>query len=103
MATGRLTRRPTRQPGPLTERQVQHRLLAAMDEVAALGAAYQLTAGQIRWRLLLLEPQLREALEARPWAESHTAFGSDNASSRNRNSAASPAASHRLHQQRRAR
>jgi hypothetical protein len=66
MAAGRPTRRRASHPRPLTERQVYRRLQAALDEIAALGGAYQLTAGEIRRRLLLLERQLREALERWP-------------------------------------
>jgi hypothetical protein len=51
---------------PLNSRQVRKRMEAALDEIAALGGAYQLTAGQIRRRLLLLERQLREVLERWP-------------------------------------
>jgi hypothetical protein len=44
------------------------------DEIMALGAAYRLTAGQIRWRLLVLERQVREALERWPTAYPATRF-----------------------------
>ena len=53
-------------PRPLAERQVRARFAGGLDEIAALGGAYQLTAGQIRRRLLLLERQLREVLERWP-------------------------------------
>ena len=37
-----------------------------MDEITALGGAWQLPVGEMRWRLLLLERQLRETLERWP-------------------------------------
>jgi hypothetical protein len=37
-----------------------------LDEIRALGAAYQLTAGQLRWRLLRLEQHLEETLDRWP-------------------------------------
>ena len=59
-------RRPGRQPRPLTERQLRKRMEAVLDEVAALGGAYQLTASQIRRRLLLLERQVQDMIERLP-------------------------------------
>jgi hypothetical protein len=38
-----------------------------LDEIAALGAAYQLTAGQIRRRPLLLQRQIEAMLDR--WSE----------------------------------
>ena len=46
------TRGPVRWQRQLTDRQRRKRLEAMLDEIRALGAAYQLTAGQLRWRLL---------------------------------------------------
>ena len=48
------------------EVEVRARVEAVLDEIATLGAAYQLTAGQIRWHLLLLERQARETLDRWP-------------------------------------
>ena len=66
MRVGRPSQRPARRLRPPTERQVHRRLQVVLDEIMALGGAYQLSAGQIRRRLLLLERQLREALERWP-------------------------------------
>jgi hypothetical protein len=55
--------RRVRRPRPLTERQLRKRMEAVRDEVEALGVAYQLTTGEIRWRLLLLERHLEETLD----------------------------------------
>ena len=60
--------RPVRWQRPLTEQQLRKRLEALRDEVEALGAAYQLTAGQIRWRLLRLQRRIEETLERLPSA-----------------------------------
>jgi hypothetical protein len=62
--------RPARRAGrwrrPLTEQQLRERVEAMLDEVAALGAGYDLSAGQIRYRLLLLERRVRDMLERWP-------------------------------------
>jgi hypothetical protein len=62
--------RPARRAGrwrrPLTEQQLRERVEAMLDEVAALGARYDLSAGQIRYRLLLLERRVRDMLERWP-------------------------------------
>jgi hypothetical protein len=68
MGAGRPTQRPARTPRRLTEGQVCHRLQAMLDEIAALGGAYQLTAGQIRWRCLLLQQVVQELLDRWPHA-----------------------------------
>lgn len=57
---GRPPRRPVRRPRPLTERQLRKRMQAMLVKIAALGATHQLTAGEIRYRLLLLQRQVRE-------------------------------------------
>jgi hypothetical protein len=59
-------RRPVRRPRPLTEQQLRKRLQAAQDEVGTLAAGYQLSAGQIRYRLLLLEQRIQEMLTRWP-------------------------------------
>jgi hypothetical protein len=59
-AVRRSTRGPVRGQRPLSERPRRKRLEATLDEIRALGAAYQLTAGQLRWRLLRLEQHLEE-------------------------------------------
>ncbi len=59
-------RRPVRRPRPLTEQQLHKRVQAAMDEVGALGAGHQLSARQIRYRLLLLERKIQEVLTRWP-------------------------------------
>ena len=40
---------------PFTERQCRARVQAALDEIAVLGAGEHLSAGQPRYRLLLLQ------------------------------------------------
>jgi hypothetical protein len=60
------TRGPVRWQRQLTERQRRKRLEAMLDEIRALGAAYQLTAGQLRWRLLRLEQHLEDTLDRWP-------------------------------------
>ena len=60
------TRGPVRWQRPLSERPRRKRLEAMLDEIRALGAAYQLTAGQIRHRLLLLERHVEETLDRWP-------------------------------------
>ena len=52
----------SRRPRPFTEEQFRKRLQTAQDEVAALAAGHQLSAGQIRYRLILLERQIQEML-----------------------------------------
>ena len=56
------TRGPVRWQRPLCERPRRKRLEAMLDEIRDLGAAYQLTAGQLRWRLLRLDQHLEETL-----------------------------------------
>jgi hypothetical protein len=51
-----------RRPRPLTEDQLRRRLQTAQDEIATLAAGHQLSAGQIRYRLLLLEQRIQEML-----------------------------------------
>jgi hypothetical protein len=58
--------RPVRGQRPLTERQLRVRPVALQDEIAAVGGAYQLTAGQIRRRLLLLQREVHVMLERWP-------------------------------------
>jgi hypothetical protein len=66
MPVGRPTRRSVRKPRPLTTRQVRKRLEAMQNEIAAVGGAYRLTAGEIRRRLLLLQRQVQEMLDRWP-------------------------------------
>lgn len=58
--------RPGHRPRPLTVRQLRKRLEGLQDEIAALGGAYDQSAGQIRRRLLLLERHIEDTLERWP-------------------------------------
>ena len=51
---------------PFTERQCRARVQAALDEIAVLGAGQHLSAGQVLYRLLLLQRQIRAILERWP-------------------------------------
>lgn len=63
------TRQPMRKPRPLTERQCRARVQAALDELAVLGASQHLSAGELRYRLLVLQRQIRAMLERWPDAD----------------------------------
>jgi hypothetical protein len=53
-------------PGRLLNARPAPGLQAALDEIATLGAAYDLSTGAIRPRLLLLERHIEETLERWP-------------------------------------
>lgn len=65
-AVRRPVHRAVRTPRPLTEQQLRKRLEAMQDELAAIGGAYQLSAGQLRRRLLLLQREVQAMLERWP-------------------------------------
>ena len=62
-----------RRPRPFTEEQLRKRLQAAQDEVATLGAAWEMPVGRLRYRLLQLERRIQEMLER--WPEDLSGYG----------------------------
>lgn len=65
-AVSRSPRQRIHQPRQLTERQIRKLLDAVLAEIEALASSHQLSAAQLRYRLLLLQRQLRETVARWP-------------------------------------